>query len=136
MLFQYCFAVISFCAALGFLIYGGRLFVLLRRFPVESRSRQNKLYEVRINVQVVLYISILEEKFIFLIWYWIQIMLQVSERKHFFFDFYETLSLYVIRKWYYACKVHLATFICRAKNSTKYTIQIVINIAKSYVRVF
>ncbi|KAI4299096.1 hypothetical protein L6164_032587 [Bauhinia variegata] len=39
-------AVISFCSALGFLIYGGRLFVLLRRFPIESRSRQKKLYEV------------------------------------------------------------------------------------------
>ncbi|KAI4296365.1 hypothetical protein L6164_036329 [Bauhinia variegata] len=39
-------AVISFCSALGFLIYGGRLFVLLRRFPIESRGRQKKLYEV------------------------------------------------------------------------------------------
>ncbi|KAF7803722.1 tobamovirus multiplication protein 1-like [Senna tora] len=39
-------AVIFFCAALGFLIYGGRLFFLLRRFPIESRGRQNKLYEV------------------------------------------------------------------------------------------
>ncbi|XP_004504803.1 tobamovirus multiplication protein 1-like [Cicer arietinum] len=39
-------AVISFCAALGFLLYGGRLFFLLRRFPIESRGRQKKLYEV------------------------------------------------------------------------------------------
>ncbi|XP_054804429.1 tobamovirus multiplication protein 1-like [Prosopis cineraria] len=39
-------AVISFCAALGFLIYGGRLFILLLRFPFESRGRINKLYEV------------------------------------------------------------------------------------------
>ncbi|KAI4375617.1 hypothetical protein MLD38_013467 [Melastoma candidum] len=40
------FSVISFAAALGFLIYGGRLFVMLRRFPIESRGRQKKLYEV------------------------------------------------------------------------------------------
>ncbi|XP_038708834.1 tobamovirus multiplication protein 1-like [Tripterygium wilfordii] len=40
------FAVISLCAALGFLVYGGRLFVMLRRFPIESRGRQKKLYEV------------------------------------------------------------------------------------------
>ncbi|XP_027348733.1 tobamovirus multiplication protein 1-like [Abrus precatorius] len=39
-------AVLSFCAALGFLLYGGRLFFLLRRFPIESRGRQKKLYEV------------------------------------------------------------------------------------------
>ncbi|XP_050210622.1 tobamovirus multiplication protein 1-like [Mercurialis annua] len=40
------FSAISFFAALGFLIYGGRLFVMLRRFPIESRGRQKKLYEV------------------------------------------------------------------------------------------
>nr|KAJ0184723.1 hypothetical protein LSAT_V11C900502870 [Lactuca sativa] len=40
------FSVISFCAALGFIIYGGRLFVMLRRFPIESRGRQKKLHEV------------------------------------------------------------------------------------------
>ncbi|WVZ25383.1 hypothetical protein V8G54_003927 [Vigna mungo] len=39
-------AIISFFAALGFLLYGGRLFFLLRRFPIESRGRQKKLYEV------------------------------------------------------------------------------------------
>ncbi|GAB4838457.1 E3 ubiquitin-protein ligase tom1 [Ancistrocladus abbreviatus] len=39
------FSVISFTAALGFLIYGGRLFFMLRRFPIESRGRQKKLYE-------------------------------------------------------------------------------------------
>ncbi|KAL5174926.1 Tobamovirus multiplication protein 1 [Glycine soja] len=39
-------AVISFFAALAFLLYGGRLFFLLRRFPIESRGRQKKLYEV------------------------------------------------------------------------------------------
>eukprot|EP00261_Vitis_vinifera_P031909 XP_019073152.1 PREDICTED: tobamovirus multiplication protein 1 isoform X2 [Vitis vinifera] len=40
------FSVVSFFAALGFLIYGGRLFFLLRRFPIESRGRQKKLNEV------------------------------------------------------------------------------------------
>nr|GMD92825.1 tobamovirus multiplication protein 1-like [Ipomoea batatas]GME08222.1 tobamovirus multiplication protein 1-like [Ipomoea batatas] len=40
------FSVISFCAAMGFLIYGGRLFVMLRHFPIESRGRQKKLHEV------------------------------------------------------------------------------------------
>ncbi|OVA14212.1 protein of unknown function DUF1084 [Macleaya cordata] len=39
-------SVISFFAALGFLIYGGRLFYLLRRFPIESKGRRNKLNEV------------------------------------------------------------------------------------------
>ncbi|KAM1381975.1 hypothetical protein PS2_034085 [Malus domestica] len=40
------FSVISFCTALGFLIYGGRLFIMLRHFPMESRGRQKKLEEV------------------------------------------------------------------------------------------
>ncbi|KAM1121074.1 hypothetical protein TB2_002690 [Malus domestica] len=40
------FSVISFCTALGFLIYGGRLFIMLRHFPIESRGRQKKLEEV------------------------------------------------------------------------------------------
>nr|CAD1826341.1 unnamed protein product [Ananas comosus var. bracteatus] len=31
-------AVVSFFAALGFLIYGGRLFFMLRRFPIESKG--------------------------------------------------------------------------------------------------
>ncbi|OMP05761.1 hypothetical protein COLO4_08573 [Corchorus olitorius] len=44
--FNFHFAVISFCAALGFMIYGGRLFFMLRRFPIESRGRQKKLFEV------------------------------------------------------------------------------------------
>ncbi|GAB4826611.1 E3 ubiquitin-protein ligase tom1 [Ancistrocladus abbreviatus] len=39
-------AVISFIAALGFLVYGGRLFLMLRRFPIESKGRRKKLYEV------------------------------------------------------------------------------------------
>ncbi|XP_017408044.1 tobamovirus multiplication protein 1 isoform X2 [Vigna angularis] len=39
-------SVISFFSLLGFLLYGGRLFFLLRRFPIESRGRQKKLYEV------------------------------------------------------------------------------------------
>ncbi|KAI9095746.1 hypothetical protein K1719_026306 [Acacia pycnantha] len=39
-------SVTSFCAAFGFMLYGGRLFLLLRRFPIESRGRQKKLFEV------------------------------------------------------------------------------------------
>ncbi|KAG5015006.1 hypothetical protein JHK85_021142 [Glycine max] len=42
-------AVISFFAALAFLLYGGRLFFLLRRFPIESRGRQKKLYELALS---------------------------------------------------------------------------------------
>ncbi|CAI9279848.1 unnamed protein product [Lactuca saligna] len=37
---------VSFIAALGFLIYGGRLFFMLRRFPIESKGRRKKLHEV------------------------------------------------------------------------------------------
>ncbi|KAI3525570.1 hypothetical protein L2E82_01821 [Cichorium intybus] len=40
------FSVISLGAAVGFMVYGGRLFVMLRRFPIESRGRQKKLHEV------------------------------------------------------------------------------------------
>ncbi|PIA52139.1 hypothetical protein AQUCO_01000192v1 [Aquilegia coerulea] len=40
------FSVISLFAALGFIIYGGRLFYMLRRFPIESKGRRNKLNEV------------------------------------------------------------------------------------------
>ncbi|KAI7746457.1 hypothetical protein M8C21_022550, partial [Ambrosia artemisiifolia] len=43
------FSVISLCAALGFIIYGGSLFVMLRRFPIESRGRQKKLHEVAVS---------------------------------------------------------------------------------------
>ncbi|CAI9087825.1 OLC1v1022001C3 [Oldenlandia corymbosa var. corymbosa] len=39
-------AVVSFIAALGFLFYGGRLFFMLRRFPIESKGRRKKLHEV------------------------------------------------------------------------------------------
>ncbi|KAL3325381.1 hypothetical protein AABB24_036559 [Solanum stoloniferum] len=39
-------AVVSFLAALGFLLYGGRLFSMLRRFPIESKGRRKKLHEV------------------------------------------------------------------------------------------
>ncbi|XP_055807264.1 tobamovirus multiplication protein 1-like [Solanum dulcamara] len=39
-------AVVSFIAALGFLVYGGRLFSMLRRFPIESKGRRKKLHEV------------------------------------------------------------------------------------------
>ncbi|CAN1222378.1 Tobamovirus multiplication protein 1 [Linum grandiflorum] len=39
-------AVVSIIAALGFLLYGGRLFFMLRRFPIESKGRRKKLHEV------------------------------------------------------------------------------------------
>lgn len=38
--------LVSIAAAGGFLMYGGRLFVMLRRFPIESRGRKKKLREV------------------------------------------------------------------------------------------
>lgn len=42
-----CFlAFVSAAAAAGFLLYGGRLFLMLRRFPIESRGRRKKLTEV------------------------------------------------------------------------------------------
>lgn len=42
-----CFlALVSAAAAGGFLLYGGRLFLMLRRFPIESRGRRKKLQEV------------------------------------------------------------------------------------------
>ncbi|KAI3730433.1 hypothetical protein L1987_61603 [Smallanthus sonchifolius] len=40
------FAGVSLFAALGFLVYGGRLFLMLHRFPVESKGRRKKLLEV------------------------------------------------------------------------------------------
>ncbi|CAD6211816.1 unnamed protein product [Miscanthus lutarioriparius] len=40
------FAGVSLFAALGFVLYGGRLFLMLQRFPVESKGRRNKLQEV------------------------------------------------------------------------------------------
>ncbi|WCJ20239.1 tobamovirus multiplication 1 [Euphorbia peplus] len=39
-------AVVSIIAAVGFLLYGGRLFFMLRRFPIESKGRRKKLHEV------------------------------------------------------------------------------------------
>ncbi|XP_071702456.1 tobamovirus multiplication protein 3-like [Rutidosis leptorrhynchoides] len=40
------FAAVSLFAALGFLVYGGRLFLMLQQFPVESKGRRKKLQEV------------------------------------------------------------------------------------------
>lgn len=37
---------VSFVAAIGFLIFGGRLFFMLKRFPIESKGRRKKLQEV------------------------------------------------------------------------------------------
>ncbi|XP_052202604.1 tobamovirus multiplication protein 1-like [Diospyros lotus] len=39
-------AAVSFLAALGFLLYGGRLFLMLRHFPIELKGRRQKLLEV------------------------------------------------------------------------------------------
>ena len=39
-------ATVSVAAAVGFLLYGGRLFLMLQRFPIESRGRKKKLREV------------------------------------------------------------------------------------------
>ncbi|XP_056688596.1 tobamovirus multiplication protein 1-like [Spinacia oleracea] len=39
-------AAVSFVAAISFLFYGRRLFVMLRQFPIESKGRSKKLYEV------------------------------------------------------------------------------------------
>lgn len=39
-------AVVSVVAAAGFLLYGGRLIFMLQRFPIESRGRRKKLWEV------------------------------------------------------------------------------------------
>uniref|UniRef100_A0A7S0R8K2 THH1/TOM1/TOM3 domain-containing protein n=1 Tax=Chlamydomonas leiostraca TaxID=1034604 RepID=A0A7S0R8K2_9CHLO len=39
-------ALVSVSAAVGFLLYGGRLFLMLQRFPIESRGRRKKLREV------------------------------------------------------------------------------------------
>nr|CAD1844649.1 unnamed protein product [Ananas comosus var. bracteatus] len=40
------FTGVSLFAALGFLFHGGRLFIMLQRFPVESKGRRKKLLEV------------------------------------------------------------------------------------------
>eukprot|EP00798_Chlamydomonas_sp_ICE-L_P015966 gene15966-22097_t len=39
-------ALISLLAAVGFVVYGGRLYLMLHRFPIESRGRRKKLKEV------------------------------------------------------------------------------------------
>lgn len=42
-----CFlACVSAAAAFAFLLFGGRLFLMLRHFPIESRGRAKKLREV------------------------------------------------------------------------------------------
>jgi len=37
---------IYICAGIGFIVYGGRLYIMLRQFPIESRGRSSKLKEV------------------------------------------------------------------------------------------
>lgn len=39
-------AAVSLLAAIGFILYGGRLFLMLQKFPIESRGRRKKLQEV------------------------------------------------------------------------------------------
>lgn len=39
-------AGVSLFSAFGFLLYGGRLYLMLQRFPVESKGRRKKLQEV------------------------------------------------------------------------------------------
>ncbi|KAM3301117.1 hypothetical protein P3S67_015617 [Capsicum chacoense] len=39
-------AVVSFKAALGILLYGERLFSMLRRFPIKFKGRRKKLHEL------------------------------------------------------------------------------------------
>ena len=39
-------AAVSLLAAAGFVVYGGQLFCMLRRFPVESKGRSKKMLEV------------------------------------------------------------------------------------------
>jgi Protein of unknown function (DUF1084) len=46
-------AAVSVAAATGFLVYGGRLFLMLRRFPIESRGRTKKLREASHRAQAL-----------------------------------------------------------------------------------
>lgn len=39
-------ALVNLTAAAGFVVYGRRLFIMLRRFPIESKGRRKKLREV------------------------------------------------------------------------------------------
>jgi len=39
-------SIIYICAGIGFIVYGGRLYLMLRQFPIESRGRSSKLKEV------------------------------------------------------------------------------------------
>ncbi|XP_074310511.1 tobamovirus multiplication protein 1-like [Silene latifolia] len=51
-------AVASIIAASGFLLFGGRLYMMLFNFPVESKGRQQKLYEVK-SVAAICFASFL-----------------------------------------------------------------------------
>jgi hypothetical protein len=42
------YCLIYLGAAIGFVLYGGRLYLMLKQFPIESSGRQNKLREVNI----------------------------------------------------------------------------------------
>ncbi|XP_074310956.1 tobamovirus multiplication protein 1-like [Silene latifolia] len=51
-------AVSSVIAASGFLLFGGRLCLMLMRFPIESKGRKKKIYEVR-SVTAICIVSFL-----------------------------------------------------------------------------
>ncbi|PPD83624.1 hypothetical protein GOBAR_DD19453 [Gossypium barbadense] len=65
-------SVISFCAALGFMIYGGRLLFMLRRFPIESRGRQRKLFESTLSANMNAGLDVLDHPILNLIYYMVR----------------------------------------------------------------
>lgn len=40
-------------ASLGFFIYGRKLYILLKKFPIESRGRNKKIKEVKISIHFI-----------------------------------------------------------------------------------
>lgn len=49
--------LVSLVAAVGFMVYGGRLVAMLCRFPLESRGRTKKMHEVRCIFQLITFLS-------------------------------------------------------------------------------
>jgi len=59
-------SVIYLVATFGFIIYGGRLYLMLRQFPIESRGRRSKLKEVgRVSIVCITCFTI---KSVLLLW--------------------------------------------------------------------
>jgi len=48
-------ASIYFLAAIGFVFYGGRLYRMLKQFPIESRGRRSKLKEVKKYIYIYVF---------------------------------------------------------------------------------